>query len=86
MLLLTKEQVLHATTLNVREVRAAMEKGGYGAEDISGAEFCGMRVNGIFVYRITFPSDVDEGNDTGMVYLKYAREAFSKDYYLTGDY
>lgn len=86
MLLLTKEQVLHATTLNVREVRAAMEKGGYGAEDISDAEFCGMRVNGIFVYRITFPSDEDEGDDTGMVYLQYARRAFSSEYYLTGEF
>lgn len=86
MLLLTETHVIDALNLDVRQVRAAMKQGGYESNDISAAEFCGMRPDGTFVYRITYPSSEDEGDETGMVYLKYARKAFSSEYYLTGEY
>jgi len=86
MLLLSKTQVLEAFNLSVEDVRAAMERGGYDSNDISDAEPCGMRPDGTFVYRITYPSSEDDGDETGMVYLKYARKAFSSEYYLTGDF
>ena len=84
-MLLTKEQVFAAMNLTTAEVRAAMKEGGYGASnDIHDAMFLGMNPMGQFVYEISFPEGEDEG--VGKVYLKFARKAFSKVHYLTGDY
>lgn len=85
-MLLTDKEVTHAMNLSTAEVRTAMEEGGYGANDILDSRFLGMNPMGQFVYEITYPSDVDEGEDTGRVFLKFARKAFSKVHYLTGDY
>jgi hypothetical protein len=85
-MLLTNGEVTNAMTLSTAEVRAAMELGGYGAKDITGSSFKGMRPDGTFVYEITFPSDVDDGDDTGNVFLNYRRKAFSKVHYLVGGF
>ena len=85
-MLLTDKEVTHAMNLSTAEVRAAMELGGYGAKDIKDSRFKGMRPDGTFVYEITFPSDGDEGDDTGNVFLNYRRKAFSKVHYLVGGF
>ena len=83
-MLLTKDEVTRAMNLTTAEVRAAMREGGYGAEDIHDAMFLGMNPAGQFVYEISFPDGEDEG--VGKVYLKFARKAFSRVHYLTGDF
>ncbi len=85
-MLLTNTEVTHAMNLSTAEVRAAIKKGGYVEDDIKDSKFLGMRPGGVFVYEITFPSQVDEGDDTGRVYVKYVRKAFSSVHYLTGEY
>lgn len=85
-MLLTAGEVTNAMTLSTAEVRAAMKEGGYDSKDILDSKFLGMNPVGQFVYEITYPSEVDEGEDTGRVYLNYVRKAFSKVHYLTGDY
>ncbi len=85
-MLLTKDEVARAMNLTTAEVRAAMKEGGYGAEDIHDAMFIGMNPIGQFVYEITFPDPEGEDEAVGKVYLKFARKAFSRVHYLTGEF
>lgn len=85
-MLLTKSEIDTACSLDLASLKAALERGGYSAGDIRTAAFKGMNPNGTFVYEITYPSDDDDTDGSGYVYVKYVRGKFSLKFHLEADF
>lgn len=83
-MLLTKEQVVAAMSLDYKAVCAAIEVGGYDSAGVLDADFLGMEQSGLFVYRIVF--DGEDGTEDARVYISYKREALSNRIYLQAEY
>lgn len=90
-MLITKQQMDNACTLTINGVREAMQRGGYtiARSELTGVEFRGINVNGTIVYEVFGPNPEDDTEDDvslGKVYLKFAREPFSTEFHLVGEY
>ena len=85
-MLITKEQLIHATGLSLTEVKAALAANGYtDNSDLKSAEFKGMNSTGSFVYEIEFDEGLDEPS-TGKVYVKLVRLPMAKDFVFHAEY
>jgi hypothetical protein len=71
-MLLTREQLQHATALDAAGVNAALEMAGYSDNRITGARFEGMNDSRQFIYDIMFEDpDCATGIGLGRVFLQY---------------
>jgi hypothetical protein len=84
----TAEQIKKAMTLDVDDIRAALERQGYATSkgEILGAGFKGYNGES-FVYEITFPDPEEIGvTATGRVFVQVKKPAFESEFNFYADY
>jgi len=66
---LNRERMQRCQSLSTQELRQALERSGYGSEDVSHAEFVGMNTSGAWIYSFQYPNEAGEW-ESGRVYVR----------------
>jgi len=84
-LLLPRDKVIHAMSLDAAGVREAMKASGYH-DEFKTAWFVGMSTSGSFVYELNWHDDHTGKMEAGHIFLNYLRKEGTSNFTLLAEF